>query len=333
MDNKNIAVVYIRVVAMLMVVYYHCLCFYTLRWGYNMCNIEFYEQAVELLNRIDIPAFVFISGYVFSLNYFRGKYDSTLGFLYKKGLRLLIPYFFWGTVVIIVTPRLVTSEDSFLSGFSHVWFLLMLFSIFVCIILTRCIWERLKPWQSITLLFAIILPGHILSYKGIAAPDNYLQYKGVLGMLPFFYLGLITCQHQFNIRVLKPKWAPLALLALLCTISGVYVIIVLTPFYLNYVKNLFIQLSSIVILFLVFTLLSHAPLKNSKLLDLLDRNSMSIYIIHHIYITVLLQWTTTPDFMQHHIIIAPLLLFFSSIVISIIVANILRRIPLINMTL
>lgn len=60
-------ITYIRFSATLMVVVYHSLCLYTNRWTYSdMPPIALYEHFAEILNRIDMPAFVFISGYLFS---------------------------------------------------------------------------------------------------------------------------------------------------------------------------------------------------------------------------------------------------------------------------
>ncbi len=48
-------------IATLMVVAYHSLCLYTNKWNYmDAPHITIYEQIAEILNRIDMPAFVFI---------------------------------------------------------------------------------------------------------------------------------------------------------------------------------------------------------------------------------------------------------------------------------
>lgn len=57
---------YLRVMAMLMVVLYHCLCYYGV-WGYDdAVTVNAYSCLASFLNYIDMPLFVFISGYLYA---------------------------------------------------------------------------------------------------------------------------------------------------------------------------------------------------------------------------------------------------------------------------
>lgn len=53
-----------RVCTMLLVVYYHCICFYTPVWDVpGALQIPIYECMAFSLNAIHMPAFVYISGF------------------------------------------------------------------------------------------------------------------------------------------------------------------------------------------------------------------------------------------------------------------------------
>ena len=64
MDEKIRSVSVMRVIAMLMIVCFHSLCFYTHRWWiFGGVYIPLWDKIASCLDAIDLPMFFFISGY------------------------------------------------------------------------------------------------------------------------------------------------------------------------------------------------------------------------------------------------------------------------------
>ena len=59
-----------RVMAMTMIICYHCMCFYGGIWTYlDAIHIPFWEKAAALFHTIGLNMFVFISGYLYGYLY------------------------------------------------------------------------------------------------------------------------------------------------------------------------------------------------------------------------------------------------------------------------
>lgn len=84
-----------RVIAMTMVVFYHCTCYYaspTWPFGEGPYN-SIMKVLTTLMGGIHMPVFVFISGYLYWGLKHKGHYDSLLLFYKNKALRLACPLF------------------------------------------------------------------------------------------------------------------------------------------------------------------------------------------------------------------------------------------------
>ena len=87
-----------RVVAMTMVVLYHCTCYYahpSWPFGEGPYN-PVLKIITTLMGGIHMPVFVFISGYLYWMLKRKGHYDDLLLFFKNKIFRLLVPYFVMG---------------------------------------------------------------------------------------------------------------------------------------------------------------------------------------------------------------------------------------------
>ena len=100
--ERRVDISLIRILAMLMIIYTHCIipyiCTYINQesWNFGIIQSPFYKQAQIFINAIAIPAFCFISGYLYE--YFRinfNKYKNTLQFISSKAKRLIVPYIIW----------------------------------------------------------------------------------------------------------------------------------------------------------------------------------------------------------------------------------------------
>lgn len=117
----------LRVSAMLMVVFYHCLCPYSI-WDGSDYFIGFHVQTWDvvagMLSQVHLPIFFLISGYLFAYKRNMGGDDDNIKFVKDKAARVLIPYCVIGLSLCILQNRDV---GQMLNGISHLWFLLAIF--------------------------------------------------------------------------------------------------------------------------------------------------------------------------------------------------------------
>lgn len=121
----------LRVCSMMLIVLYHSLCFYIGVWWYlNKIEVPIWRIMAFPVVKIGLTTFVFISGFLYGYMYLeRGKYRMVRSFIINKSKRLLIPYFFWGIIMILMIPALHIPWINLFTGIAHLWFLLMLIEI------------------------------------------------------------------------------------------------------------------------------------------------------------------------------------------------------------
>ena len=126
-----------HVLAMTMIVAFHSMCFYNGRWTkVNAIDIPIWNKASTFLDVIDLNMFVFISGYLYGYLYiYRNKYRHPSEVIRNKAVRLLIPYCFWGIIMVVSFPW--NNWTKLLYGVGHLWFLLMLFEVFTMTVLLQ----------------------------------------------------------------------------------------------------------------------------------------------------------------------------------------------------
>lgn len=163
-SNKLYDVAFIRSVAVILVVFFHAYCMmYTSAHFPN--SYQSYRDIYYNLNSIclwfHMPLFVFISGYLFSYLYIeKGKYTQFFG---KKGLllnkthRLLVPYVIF-SLFFASTTNSLSLAGIFSGGYSHLWFLTMLFWCFMLgYILIKKKSIALTPSACMLLLFIFFM--------------------------------------------------------------------------------------------------------------------------------------------------------------------------------
>lgn len=132
---KDTAIQQIRVGSMLLIVVYHCVCYYGI-WAWRFPNALRFESIVywKAICNIALTAFVFISGLLYAKLYVtKEKYRNRKLLLKDKMHRLLFPYLIWSSLALLLFPSDHLLED-LVSGVQHLWFLLMLMSIFLLVI-------------------------------------------------------------------------------------------------------------------------------------------------------------------------------------------------------
>lgn len=161
--EKKYVIVYFRVIAMLMIVLFHCFCYNLGIWS-NLPSVPYphsYLIPPIILSTIGLSVFVIISGYLYGLGFFYfSKYHDSYSLLRKKFFRLIIPYAFWALVTYILFYNSFYWKQIF-AGISHLWFLLMLYNCFFFATITKQIWGRLKGLGIVLLMIISFLISYL----------------------------------------------------------------------------------------------------------------------------------------------------------------------------
>lgn len=106
--------------AMMMIVAFHSMLFYNGKWWvFGGPVIPLWVKTSAFLNAIDLPMFVFISGFLFGHLYkYKHKYRDRKQFVIGKARRLLVPYLAWGLFLVYLLPPF-NQLGELLTGISH----------------------------------------------------------------------------------------------------------------------------------------------------------------------------------------------------------------------
>ena len=267
-----------------------------------------------------MPLFVFVSGCVYAYQCeVLSRKSSFIGLIKKKSVRLLIPYFFFGILLVAfmmclglrdgawsyLYEGIILSKDS-----RHLWYVLMLFEVFLLFwIIDHGVRKlRLPKWSLIFIAFLLFILANKIPY--IFQLNNvfryffwfscgyvFMLYKEVaIKMSNFVFLGGILVigmlyQHQFFLRI--------PLISTMIAIAG--------------------------ILFFYHLSVNCKAIVNSKLYCLISNNSFGIYL-YHVFVVYLwfylIKDVTVPAY------IMCLLSFVVSLFLSVILTQLTRKLGL-----
>lgn len=263
----------LRVIAMLMVVFYHCLCPYSI-WDHTDYFIGFHVPIWDVVNgilyQIHLPIFFIISGYLYGYKRILGGYKVTHDFVINKSERVLFPYIIVGAFLCVLQHREI---GQMLNGISHLWFLLVIFE---CYLLGRffenVLWFKNKPQRLLIILAVLFIIG--LSYR--IPTVKFLALWGLFRYFPFYLIGMLMCNIDFE-KLAKYKTA------IFCGIIGMVLCLVFQQLFMK--RVLLSYLLGVVVVLLSFSYARIIYIKKlPKSVISLDKCSMGIYIVHHIVI-------------------------------------------------
>ena len=320
---KNLQISYFRVLSMLMVVFYHCLCCYGI-WPDSPITVPFYVGLCKFMNSIDMPVFFMISAYLYSDKLFStNSYNNSKLFIKKKVKRLLIPYLFWGIVINLLFIHNY-NFSSLLTGISHLWFLLTLMMIFLIMHLTRRSWINLSK-RSFYIFFFLFL---IISPFRVYIPINILTIRQTLQYIPFFIVGIILASNKSSLYSLfslhkKKHLTSILVFSLIC----LFLLCFYTSdfSYMNKLNYIIVPLLSSIIISTFWVLATSLNFSENSILKSLDKNSMGIYIIHHILIVAFVNNDSLSGYITSHYIVTPFVLFFIALSISWIMSSLIIK--------
>jgi surface polysaccharide O-acyltransferase-like enzyme len=297
----------------------------------------------DSLTRSCIPMFLMLSGTLLL-----GRDESLKHFFSRRVWKIVIPMLAWTMIYLVFNTWyyenswapivLITKVLSGRAAF-HLWFLYMLFGVYMLIpVLRGWIAHATKNQIEYFLIFWIVFSSlipliewglHLKFAIKVELASGYIGFV-VLG----YYLGHVS-QIQ---RALPPIiWPSVFVVAVLVTIFGTFVATVLLNngvldevFYVYNSPNVIVMS---VILFLSFQRL---PWKLSnwpyRTLSLIAKNSLTIYLIHMIVLTLLKSGLLGFELNEKtiHPLIGVLLTAITCLALSLAAGIVLRRVPLVR---
>lgn len=313
-SNRLLYISYLRVIVTFLVVLFHSFVpyFYEVGESLSYPYIQQYKDIFIDEERIQMPLFTFISGYLFQYLYQNGKYQNWKELINNKVKRLLFPYFIFGIILYVLIPVEIHQTISPWNAFLHLWFLLMLFW---CFLFQFAIRKIDNLW--LTVAFSFIL---WILHRQI---PSILCFGAFMQLFIYFHLGY---NYEKLVRLIKiDSWIYLfvfVIMSVLCVYfdkSWGRSIAFKAAYYIIYV----LTSASVLMFSLQFT--SSLPLKGTKLLLFLDRRSLGVYIFHYWLMMWVIYDEAIMDFATRHWIIYPWLMFLFLSLISLLVTHLLLK--------
>lgn len=322
---------FVKSILMILVVAGHSLDFWTGEWFTRNPAImsNFCDLLSKWLNSFHTYSFVLVSGYLFRyLKYERNNnnrdYEYLTPFVYKKALRLLVPYAFVSLIWIIPISiyffhyglKDIVIKFVMASAPGQLWFLWMLFDVFIGFFILSGFFDK-RTFLGVILVIAI----YFIEMYGIKHIPNAFQIWKAAQYLPLFWIG-------FEIR----KWRlPLAKIEIAMGLFFVYNILFTVIYVMTLVqKGMLLYHACALLLHTSGALMAFSTLEiigekvhwqDSKQFMMLADNSMIIYLFHQQVIYFVIVWLNgivSPE-------INALANFTVSLGVSLIIAIILRK--------
>ena len=339
-QQRMVYIDYLRVFAALSVVTLHIAAKYLFDSdvnGQEWSVLNFFDSIV----RWGVPVFVMISGSLFI------KRDIPIKILYKKYvLRMAVAFLVWSAIYTIVGSFYGDTAPVMLRGYYHMWFILMLIGVYICIpIINPIVMSKVttKYFLVLSLIFAIVLPsvfvlvndfgsGVTLEIINELKDDiNTVKPHMVIGYMGYFVLGYYINSIELNKRQ-----------RYIIYLLGVFgFVLTVTLEQISAVKNqacngYYIGNFSVTIFLesvAVFTWFKYRKYNKCKLngfVQKLSKYSFGAYLVHALIIDLIYrEWNIDSRIFDETalgVISASILVF----VVSFVVSALLNKIPILN---
>lgn len=293
------------------------------RWGEISLASWQYANILNSLSRMSVLLFLMLSGALL-LN----KKDTLSKFYSKKAVRILLPWFFWGSIIFIFfNQNKQTIQEIFLGGF---WYMPLIAGLYFITPLLRVYLSKAKKYDIsfylicwfivvsvIPTLFAVLFDKIItypliVSYSGVYVGGYLISLKNKLSQRNISYISLI---FGINIFVIA---------------FGTYQLTTLDN-QLSEVLYAFLSMPVIFSSFCAFVLLKHffsglklkTHSKTKKLISLISQHSLGIFLIHGTILKQLLEYQLFPN---NFILTTTLITLMTSLLLL----SLLSKIPLLK---
>lgn len=325
---------HLRIISMILIISYHSLCFYAGIWWYLTTDIiPLWRILASPIVKTGLSLFFCISGFLFGFNFIhKQKYKKTYSFFINKVKRIIIPYLFWGSILIVTMPVIHVSWINFITGPAHLWFLLVLFELFIFTypllkynVISKKNTSKKDKGIDICIIILSFLPLYI--WRGLSSHHFILCAEDTLYYLPSFITGIILTKYCYTDKT-PSKYAPTIIL-----FSLIYMFFLsTTDIPLNSIKY---RLPAVLIASILIILGSNSLSLDSsnKHILIIDRNCMGIYIFNQIIIFMLLLPPNLNTFFCYHPYLGPFILFIISFIIPLFLSILFHKLPLLAWTL
>lgn len=314
MNNERLQTVStMRVMAMLMIIIFHSMLFYTGNWWiFGGPKIPLWIKASTFFDTIDLPMFVFISGFLFGYLYkYKNKYRNKMQFIVGKVKRLLIPYFFWGLFLVFILPP-YNHLGELLTGISHLWFLLMLFDIFMAIMVMVGILFHKDSFLRWVLVFI----GSILlfcTFHVFSTHHHFLCLHSALYYVPAFILGMsFSCFQLYN--HISARATAIVLILAVGSLGWYVSLSPDLPYFANYTIRIITGYTIVASIFVLLCKKIKLSKKVSAVIAHFDRLSMGIYIFNQITINIFLSIPYINEWLKDHFYVGVPIIFIVSLI-------------------
>ena len=289
---------FVKTVLMLIVVFYHCIVFWTGTWFTQnpVQESELLSILARWMNSFHIYGFTLVSGYLFYFVKHEGnRYSQFMLFTVNKAKRLLIPYLFVSVIWVIPFAVYFFQYDvidiikRFVFGTSpnQLWFLLMLFCLFMVFYPLSSFFEKHNIGGGVVV---IVIYG--IGLIGLMILPNVFQIFRACSYIPLFWLGfkIRQCGSQWLRRIPVTVWLVGNILLFVITqyLSGFDgIIFVLLNLGFSFVLHIVGALMAFIVL---QKIADKFKWKESRLFGLLSKNSMSVYLFHQQVIYIFVTW-------------------------------------------
>ncbi len=261
--------------------------------------IEVYNWVNPFFISFQLAAFVFISGYLFGISSLAGFKSSVLGYIGDKFKRLYLPALIFGVVYFFlfdfkgslrefISPELFYK---FLNGYSHLWFLPMLF---LCYTFHRIFYKIEIKHLRITVIILLIA-----CFAATLIPVTHKAIQSFMYHNICFFLGVLSYKYRLFEKSNK----------ILYPISAIGLFIILFLVYHNlsnsdsvivrgtvFITTLAAYVSAIYGFFkLTSLLLIKDKDYNYGILKKLNKLSFSIYVIHQFVLIFIIKFTNLDE--------------------------------------
>lgn len=305
--------------------------------GFDWQVFNFFDSIV----RWGVPIFVMISGSLF-LNR-----ECSLSKIYSKYIRrMLIAFVVWSAIyAVFIDGTIMNKVSAFVQGHYHMWFILMIVGIYMCIPFIKVIAEsefRTKYFLVLSFLFAFVFPeiftltkdfGNELIIKAsnaVSSDVNHININMVLGYTGYFILGYYLDKKELNRQQRFVIYA-LGLVGFIFTIVVDMIVALKTQtccghYYGNFNVNILFEAVT------VFTIFKYHKFEKNKMnviIQKMSNLSFGAYCVHALIIEQLNIRLGLNTF-SFNPVLAVLSIGVIVLVISFSISALLNRIPIIN---
>lgn len=180
-------------------------------------TVQMYHDTYFWINQcvginVAMPMFTLIAGFLFSYLFDKGKYQDFVPLIKKKAMRLLLPFFVFGILMMATTGVPFRPWELYTGGFVHLWYLSFLFW---CFPLGWCIMKYIKSVYVQVFILVVFLWG---ASQGKVLP-TIMGIHNITKWFGWFMLGMLLASYQTKINKVISKYH--------------FVILVLVPFLLQ----------------------------------------------------------------------------------------------------